>query len=246
MEEARRDARALEQDGWLVVQTAKWYPDRIARIAMPLDAEDRWMTAFGFERTENDYADQVRSRTWTPQLQFLTDERLFVPMADLKAIDEFLKRGRPQSVAVPIKERSLEIFGDEKRLDELYRGSALFAPGRLRLDQLSCFVVPEPLPWARGADTSKPVLVLENVATWDSYRRWNEQHAFFSGVVYGEELNGQAGEALSLPDLAAQAQRRPAPGPQQLLDQPGVRGDFNLGEGHGGRQKEWNVRDTGL
>jgi hypothetical protein len=29
------------------------------------------------------------------------------------------------------------------------------------------------------------LIVLENVATWDSYRRWNEQHAFFGAVVYG-------------------------------------------------------------
>jgi len=106
-------------------------------------------------------------------------------MADLTAIDEYLSAERLQPVAVPIKERSLQIFHDEKRLDEIYRGSALFAPGRLSLEQLDCFVVPEPLPWERGSDKSRPVMVLENVATWDSYRRWNEKHAFFSAVVYG-------------------------------------------------------------
>lgn len=110
---------------------------------------------------------------------------MLVSFEDVRLLDAFFKHGGRGNPPVPIKERSLAIFGDEKRLDELYRGSALFDEGRLTLTSLRCFIVPEPLPWVRGPDPSKPVIVLENVATWDSYRRWNERRAWFGAVVYG-------------------------------------------------------------
>jgi len=66
-----------------------------------------------------------------------------------------------------------------------YGGSSLFAPGRLILEQLRCFVIPEPLAWERGSTPDGPVLVIENAATWYSYCRWNRQRGFFSAVVYG-------------------------------------------------------------
>jgi hypothetical protein len=85
---------------------------------------------------------------------------------------------------MPIKERSIEIFGDEKRLDAL-RTTALFADGRLTLERLCCFAVAEPLGWQRGPRNQGPLIVIENASTWDSYCRWNSEHGSFSAVVYG-------------------------------------------------------------
>jgi hypothetical protein len=83
------------------------------------------------------------------------------------------------------EERSLHIFSDEKRLARLSDG-ALFAPGRLRLDDLSCDA---PLGHLRAArlGVRGPVLVVENKATFDS--AWRAQRAStaptYAAVVFG-------------------------------------------------------------
>ncbi|WP_435124084.1 hypothetical protein [Micromonospora tulbaghiae] len=64
------------------------------------------------------------------------------------------------------EERSLHIFGDEKRLAHLADG-ALFAPGRLTLEDLACDAPAGHLRVARFAPAG-PVLVLENKSTFDS------------------------------------------------------------------------------
>ncbi|MBO3736604.1 hypothetical protein [Actinoplanes flavus] len=64
------------------------------------------------------------------------------------------------------EERSLHIFGDEKRLAHLADG-ALFAPGRLTLQDLACDAPAGHLRVARFA-AAGPVLVVENKATFDS------------------------------------------------------------------------------
>ena len=110
----------------------------------------------------------LRAIPWSPELRFLATTRVFVSLADLLRLQEFFARGGRQRPLVPIKERSLEIFGDEKRLDRLARGSALFGEGRLTPETLRCFIVPEPLPWTAGPNPSGPTLVIENTATWHS------------------------------------------------------------------------------
>jgi len=172
IEEAGRDVQSLAGDGWLVVTFERHRTYRISRVAIPLPQESRWMEAFGFVPESNAEREKMRTWPWESDLRFCADARLSVSFEELEKIDHFLKHGGRNRLLVPIKERSLEIFGDEKRLDELYRGSALFDTDRLTLESLRCFVVPEPLAWARGPEPSKPLIVLENVATWDSYRRW--------------------------------------------------------------------------
>lgn len=127
----------------------------------------------------------LRAIPWCPELRFLATTRVFVPLADLLKLQEFFARGGRERPLVPIKERSLDIFGDEKRLDQLARSSALFGDGRLTPETLRCFIVPEPLPWTAGSDASGPLLVIENAATWHSYCRWNAERKLFSAVVYG-------------------------------------------------------------
>jgi len=126
-----------------------------------------------------------RNVPWAPELRFLAATRVSVPFSDLLKIQNFFADGGRTRCDVPMKERSVHIFGNEKRLDELYRGSALFGKGRLSLESLRCFPVPEPIPWTRGKNSEAPILVLENAATWDSFRRWNETKNCFSAVIYG-------------------------------------------------------------
>lgn len=127
----------------------------------------------------------LRPIPWCPELRFLANTRMFVPLADLLKLQEFFARGGRERPLVPIKERSLDIFGDEKRLDQLVRSSTLFGDARLTPESLRCLMVPEPLPWKPGPDPSRPLLIIENAATWHSYCRWNAKRKLFGAIVYG-------------------------------------------------------------
>lgn len=184
--EAERDARALAQDGWLELRSVRYRAHLIDRVFIPLTAESRWHDAFGFAPPTDGEARQIREFNWEPELAFLHTARVNIPCHDLHRLNEFLSSGGRERPLIPIKERSLQLFGDEKRLDALV-GSALFAEGRLTLTHLRCVLAAEPLAWKRGpvAAASAPVIVLENAATWHSYDRWNQACPQFSAVIYG-------------------------------------------------------------
>lgn len=123
---------------------------------------------------------------WAPELRFACDLRLPEQIEDCLKIQRFLASGGAARPMVPIKERSVELFGDEKKLDRL-KETALFAPGRLTLDVLRCFVVSPPLVFEHGPAGSEghSVLVIENHSTYDSFCRWNATTGTFAAVAYG-------------------------------------------------------------
>ena len=138
-----------------------------------------------------DMPELQRNRTalaWLPALAFAAEERHPVRRADLEAINAFLlsARGR-EVVAVPTRERSLQIFGDEKRLDKIRKGKPDLYDGRVSLDDLRCYPVAPPLPWEqpRSVADGKPVLVLENYHSYESFRRWNREAACYAAIAYG-------------------------------------------------------------
>jgi hypothetical protein len=178
----------LETGGWVELKPVRYKPHLIARIVIPLEAESRWCAAFGFMPPTEEEARRVREFSWEPELGFLSEAKLNLPFAELQQLNAFLKARAPEPELVPIKERSLQIFVDEKRLDALL-ASALFRPGRLELEKhLRCEMVGVPLGWKRGpaSASAQPVIALENAATWHSYCRWNAERALFSAVVYGD------------------------------------------------------------
>ena len=186
--DAERDARTLEASRWVGLKPVRYQPHLIGRIVLPLDAEPRWCEAFGFAPPTDDQAREIREFAWAPELAFVREARLNVSFVELRRLNDFIKGGESERALVPIKERSLQLFGDEKRLDALL-ASALFREGRLdeRRD-LRCEVVGVPLAWKRGPvdAAAQPILVIENAATWHSYGRWNAQRNLFSAVVYGD------------------------------------------------------------
>lgn len=142
---------------------------------------------------------------WHPLLAFAADERHPMRLASLKLINEWLKTDPSLSIIVPIKERSLEIFGDEKRLDQLRSGKVALFDGKLTLPALGCRVCPIPLPYEPGPDTAhgKPVLILENNDTWWSFCNWNRGSSQFSAVAYagGGNAKGLAYDETFLDEL---------------------------------------------
>lgn len=134
---------------------------------------------------------------WVPELGFWPE--LKPPALEAaRAINDFLLRRRTTLKMVPIKERSLEIFGDEKRLDALRAsgGNSLFG-GRLPLSALGAFVVPSPLPYRMADAAGQPVLVVENHNSFWSFGEWNQQAMRYAAVVYGSGKAFQGiGDAL--------------------------------------------------
>lgn len=186
--EAERDARALETTGWVELRPVRYRPHLIDRVIIPLEMEARWCAAFGFVPPSAEDERRIREFPWEPKLAFLSAGRPNLPFAELCQLNEYIKHRGAGAEVVPIKERSLQIFGDEKRLDLLV-SSALFRGGRLELDRdLRCEVIGVPLAWQRGPSSAAehPIIALENAATWHSYCRWNAERGFFSAVVYGD------------------------------------------------------------
>jgi hypothetical protein len=183
--EADRDIRILAGAGLVELKTVRYRPYEIERVSIPIQAEARLRAMYSDEfPAEDEIPFDPTSIEWQPQLTFLRHVRVGVMRDDLLKLNSFLATKPVNKALVPIKERSLEIFGDEKRLDAL-RGTVLFDDARLTLEDLRCFAVAEPLGWQRGSGMGEPMIVIENACTWDSYCRWNTKHGFFSAVIYG-------------------------------------------------------------
>lgn len=105
---------------------------------------------------------------WRPELAWAARLPLRRSEFDaLRAIQAFLRDRGASAPVVPIAERSLELFGDEKRLDALRRNRRLFAPKRLSLELLRSRLYAPPFVFRRVGD-GPVALVLENVATYRS------------------------------------------------------------------------------
>lgn len=123
---------------------------------------------------------------WAPELSFVPSLGRIDWPAELLAIQAFFASGGRQRPPVPMRERSVQIFGDEKRLERLL-ATPLFAEGRLSLEALRCFSMAPPLVFEPGPEGSRgrAVLVVENHHTWWSFCRWNARTGAYAAVVYG-------------------------------------------------------------
>ena len=124
---------------------------------------------------------------WCQELIFLYEQKYLPGKERWRQLDAWLKTHRGEAlIPIPARERSFEIFGDEKALDALAR-SVYFARGDITLEGLGCFPVNEPLTIHTGPAGShgRPLLVVENAATYVSLRRWNAKVGRYSGVAYG-------------------------------------------------------------
>ena len=205
--------RALEREGIVDLPKRGW--DASGSPVLPRTA------------TLRDVAPQQHARAphaWLPALAFAADERHPVRRADLQAINAFLVsvRGR-EPVPVPTRERSLQVFGDEKRLDDLRKGERALFEGRVTLDDLGCYPVAPPLPYELPPTRApgRPILILENYHSYDSFCRWNRGAAVYAAVAYGGGNAFRQG-AGNLDDLIDRVQ---AAGAMYLgdLDPSGVR-----------------------
>jgi hypothetical protein len=155
---------------------------------------------------------------WLPTLGFwprLTNSERHTALA----INEWMLRRRGNFMIVPLRERALEIFGDEKFLDLKVRNEALFS-GRLPLSAIGAFLVAPPLPHRKADAPGRPVVIVENHHTYWSLGEWNMAAKRYATVIYG------AGHAVSATSRALDEVLREVRGTSVLyfgdLDPEGV------------------------
>lgn len=131
----------------------------------------------------------------------------------LETVAAFLRDGGASRPTVPMRERSLELFGDEKRLDRL-TATRLFTSGALTLELLRCRSVPIPFvsQWVPGVPDPRgtALLIAENHHTYTSLLETTRHSAAAGGpgrhVGYG--TGGQFPSAvLSVPLLVPRPDR---------------------------------------
>lgn len=205
--------KALGREGMIELPDRGW--DRSGSPPLPRTAR--------FRDGENSRP-TAEPHAWLPALSFAASERHPARRADLQAINAYLlsMRGR-KLMPVPTNERSLQIFGDEKRLDQIRKGRSTLFEGRLSFDDLGCYPVAPPLPYEtpKMRAIGRPILVLENHQSYESFRRWNEGAAAYAAIAFGGGNAFRQG-AGNLDDLIA---RTAASGAIYLgdLDPAGVR-----------------------
>jgi hypothetical protein len=125
-----------------------------------------------------------RVPVWRAELAWVADAEPAMSIAEvnlLAAVNDWLARG--EQPVVPLRERSLEIFGDEKLLESLLLGP-LFGPGRLTLDLLaaeSCW--PEVVQSLTGDGSDW--LIVENYTTYVSVARAAARCGYPNRVIWG-------------------------------------------------------------
>lgn len=161
----------------------------------------RWM-AVSTERNQEP-ARRPRRHPWHPALAWASRLALsdgqFEALTDVQAWLVARDGNDPHAY---VRERSVDVFGDDKRLESLL-GGPLFAPGRLSLELLDCEVAFPPLAAAelpQGGDW----LVVENGTTFRRLARTPSAIPHVRLLIYG--AGGQA--AAGLPALLAE---HPAP-----------------------------------
>lgn len=138
--------------------------DRTAQPALP-----QRVTLLGRAPAAPSPRQVARTVAWRPELAWAaTAEVTRAQLATLQQLNAWFRDAKP-TCDVPMRERSLEIFGDEKALDRLVP-SVLFGPARLSLAQLRAYRSRPPLPAVRVGD-GHALLVVENSDTFDTMVR---------------------------------------------------------------------------
>lgn len=127
----------------------------------------------------------ARSHPWTPQMQFMANLNVLPDLDTALQLDCFFRSHANDAVSVPAKERSWEIFGEEKKLEGIAR-QAWFREGGLTLAKLGCFTVArQPVHLLSFGPRLRGAIVSENEAGYHSLCRATRAGVGFELVVYG-------------------------------------------------------------
>ncbi len=152
-------------------------------------------------RADSTAVKQRDQESWLPEMAFAASLRNVQQIGAARAINAFLKQRPDLNPPIPLRERSLQIFGDEKRLDTLADARGYLLNGGVHLTDLGCFRVPQPIPFEAGPQGSagRPLLVVENHHSYWSVKEWNARSRRYAAVAYG------SGNAWSRASAAGEA-----------------------------------------
>lgn len=140
---------------------------------------------------------------WRPELEWAYALRLTESEREVLATVQTYRRDRRDVEPIPHRERSLQLFKDEKRLDRLVRGR-LFGPERLTLDLLDCHWAPPPIAWCRTGRVG-PVVVSENAAGYHTLVKvlagTARAVAYGAGGAFAQSVAGLAELDFAIPTL---------------------------------------------
>lgn len=122
--------------------------------------------------------------SWVPALSFAPEVKRTKQLEDLARINEFVIANRNKlGLKVPFRERALQIFGDEKYLDNAVSDEFLY--GKLHLSEIGALHPEPPLPREDFPVNGKPLLLLENYHTYWSLITWNKSALVYTSIAYG-------------------------------------------------------------
>ena len=100
-------------------------------------------------------------------------------------VNDWLKKTRQLDLEdIPVKERSFEIFGDEKLLEEKILQSKPVQKGIVSKDIFRIYPTAEPIKYV-SFSKGKPCIVIENRDTFHSFWRANNKAELYSVIAYG-------------------------------------------------------------
>jgi hypothetical protein len=202
---SRRDViaavvRALSDAGMVTLPRtdAAWEP---GRPSLP-----RWIVR---ANTPPPTGRSLRRFPWRQELTWATS----VPLTDwqfeaLQAVQAWMRDRPADDPPSGLRERSVDIFADDKRLD-LLLGGPLFAPGRLSLELLDCAVSHPPLAvrdllaGTASSELRHDWLVVENGTTFRTLNGHADAIPNVCLLIYGAGAQAHAG----LPALLAEHPR---------------------------------------
>ena len=105
-----------------------------------------------------------------------------------KLLNTYLQNKKTTELAIPIKERSLQIFGDEKELDKFVRAYSKFCDV---LQMTNSYITIEPLIGMDFQTSSKRILVIENRDTYTSFCTVYEnlKVPIYKSIYYGRGMS---------------------------------------------------------
>jgi hypothetical protein len=171
----------LSTEGRLTLPKTSSRYDRVRSPPLPL-----WVEWPKEERPPSP-RELAEGRAWHPRLAFvpMTPGLTEPELEAARQIQRFLARAEAEPI-LTVRERSLRLFGDDKRLEELIKGR-LFGLERLDLEILRCREIHLPVVF-RDLGEGAWALILENKDTFHSACRAVERlgsEALFRWVVFG-------------------------------------------------------------
>ena len=126
---------------------------------------------------------------WHPKLSFMYNESNFLTRESAEQINNYLINREKNPFPIAIKERSLQIFGDEKKLDSLRKGTIF---QYITLEDIDCYLVSTPIISTKLDNGSNKIILIENYNTYDSFCRYNQKTDYYNEIIYGWGVNANS------------------------------------------------------